>query len=65
MVGGLVQRYDSGGEGGVHFRHITKGGGGGGGELLSRRGEVPYMKGQLYDLLNSERFTLIITTSEI
>ena len=42
--------------GGVHFRHNTKGRGEG--ELLSRRGDVPYMKGQLYELLNSERFTM-------
>ena len=31
---------------------------GGRGELLAEEGEVPYMKGQLYDLLNSERFTM-------
>ena len=34
------------------------GGGGGGGSWLAEKGEVPYMKGQLYDLLNSERFTI-------
>ena len=42
--------------GGVHFRHDTKGGGRG--SCLAEEGEVPYMKGQLYDLLNSERFTI-------
>ena len=45
--------------GGVHFRHNTKGGSGGGrGSCLAEEGEVSYMKGQLYDLLNSERFTM-------
>ena len=47
--------------GGVHFRHNTKGGGGGGGgrgSCLAEEGEVSYMKGQLNDLLNSERFTM-------
>ena len=44
----------------VHFRLNTKGGGGGGGGggLLSGRGGVPCTKGQLYDLLNSARFTI-------
>ena len=51
MVGGLDPRYDSGS---VHFRHNTKGGG----SCLAEEGEVPCMKGQLYDLLNSERFTI-------
>ena len=40
MVGGLVQRYDSGG-GEVYTSGTLRkagGGGGGGGELLSRRG---------------------------
>ena len=31
---------------------------GGGGSCLAEEGEVPYMKGQLYDLLNSEHFTI-------
>ena len=45
-----------GGGGAVHFRHNTKGGRGG---CLAKEGEVPYTKGQLYDLdlLNSARFT--------
>ena len=30
----------------------------GGGSCLAEEGKVPYMKGQLYDLLNSERFTI-------
>ena len=34
------------------------GGGGGGGSCLAEEGKVPYMKGQLYDLLNRERFTI-------
>ena len=40
MVGGLVQRYDSGGEEVYTSGTLRKagGGGGGGGELLSRRG---------------------------
>ena len=29
-------------------------GGGGGGSCLAEEGEVPYMKGQLYDLLNRD-----------
>ena len=45
------------GGGAVHFRYNTKGGGGGGG-CLAEEGEVPYMKGQLYDLLNSVRFAI-------
>ena len=49
--------------GGVHFRHNTKGwGGGGGGGSCLAEGEVPYMKGQLYDLLVSYP-DRIITTS--
>ena len=32
--------------------------GGGRGSCLAEEGEVPYMKEQLYDLLNSERFTI-------
>ena len=62
MVGGLVQRYDSGGEevytSGTLRKAVGGGGGGGGGGCLAEEGEVPYMKGQLYDLLNSERFTI-------
>ena len=42
--------------GGVHFRHNTKGGGRG--SCLAEEGDIHYMKGQLYDLLNSERFTM-------
>ena len=38
MVGGLVQRYDSGGEEVYTSGTLRKAGGGGGGELLSRRG---------------------------
>ena len=48
----------------VHFRHNTKGRGGEG-SCLSEEGEVPYMKGQLSDLLNSERFTIDYNNSEI
>ena len=52
--------------GGVHFRHNMKGGGGGGLHCLAEEGEVPFMKGQLYDLFNSERFRIdYITTSEV
>ena len=56
MVGGLVQRYDSGG--GEVYTSGTLRKAGGGGSCLAVEGEVPYMKGQLYDLLNSERFTI-------
>ena len=54
MVGGLVQRYDSGGEEVYTSGTLRKAGGGGGGSCLAEEGEVPYMKGQLYDLFNSE-----------
>ena len=49
MVGGLVPRYDSegGGRCTLQAQYERRGGGG-----------VSYMKGQLYDLLNSERFTM-------
>ena len=74
MVGDLDPRYDKRGVGanygwgfspairqggvggGVHFRHNAKGGGRG--SCLAEEGEVPYMKGQLHDLLNSERFPI-------
>ena len=81
MVGDLDPRYDKRGVGGrganYESRDTTVGVGevytsgtilkaGGRGSCLAEEGEVPYMKGQLYDLLNSERFIqLIITTSEI
>ena len=70
MVGGLVPRYDSwaGGRCTLQAQYERRGGGGGGGGLhcLAEEGEVPFMKGQLYDLFNSERFRIdYITTSEI
>ena len=46
MVGGLVPRYDSGSEGRCTQYERR---GGGGGSCLAEEGEVPYMKGQLYD----------------
>ena len=60
MIGGLVPRYDSGGGGRctLQAQYERRGGGGGGGSCLPEEGEVPYMKGQLYDLLNSARFTI-------
>ena len=44
MVGGLVQRYDSGGEEVYTSGTLRKAGG----SCLAEEGEVPYMKGQLY-----------------
>ena len=49
MVGGLVRRYDSegGGRCTLQAQYERQGGGG---SCLAEEGEVPYMKGQLYDL---------------
>ena len=57
MVGGLVRRYDSegGGRCTLQAQYERQGGGG---SCLAEEGKVPYMKGQLYDLLNSECFTM-------
>ena len=55
MVGGLDPRYDKRGVGGrctLQAQYERRGGGGGGGSCLAEEGEVPYMKGQLYDVLN-------------
>ena len=59
-VGGLDPRYDKRIGGAVRFRPDPKGGGGGGGGggCLAEEREAPYMKGQLYDLLNSAHFTI-------
>ena len=47
MVGGLDPRYEKLG-----------GGGGGGGGLLRDEGEIHFIEGRLYYLLNSARFTI-------
>ena len=46
------------GVGEVYTSGTIRKAGGGRGSCLAEEGEVPYMKGQLYDLLNSERFTI-------
>ena len=58
MVGGLVPRYHSGGGGRCTLQAQYERQGGGGGSCLAEEGKVPYMKGQLYDLLNREHFTI-------